>query len=456
MNRTQVRIRTYDKCELVDAIASYRVAGFTFLIHPQENGFTATYAPVGQGVGVYGTIQAVFAKLKREAGEMRRVIQHALDRMAEDHMPLLSGEEGIQTYDWQWREETRLKSGEYRAVPNIAGIEYPREHWVHMSTVKTETDWVSYTPSEAYGLADRQVRIKYGKYLRKTFENMTDAEVQAAVRNFRAKLALEDSPATLLFTTDRATINDIFETAMYPADSDSTSCMHGKFDGDGIRPYHVYADSPDVAVAYVMEAGKIISRSVVSTKNKRWVRCYSIEANESTQCEVLKDLLRAAGYTSGDLTGNRLTKLRTHRVMLPYIDHGGMDVDDDGNGFWRVVDSGQYTADQTDGTATENRPKCSRCHHDEDECVCVYCECCEESFYDGCDNCSMCPECDKRREHHACECDRRTDCGELVDPSSRYVTRCDCDRCGECGNLTDDCSCEPEETETEDTTEVTA
>jgi hypothetical protein len=234
--------------------------------------------------------------------------------------------------------------------------------------------------------------------------------------------------------------------------------MHGKFNEQEIRPYHVYADSPDVAVAYVKERGEIVSRSVVSTKDKTWIRAYSTEQDGSTQCQVLKDLLGAAGYKKGELNGNRLKKLNNRgEVMLPYIDNGGMDVDDDGHGFWRVVSSGEYTAGQTDGTATENRPKCDRCENSEDECTCVYCDCCGESFAGGCDECRMCSECNRCITHNRCACDRCGDCNNIINPTSRYTMQCNCDRCGDCDELIDACECEPEtETSTETTPEVTA
>ncbi len=451
MIRTLVPVRTADTVVYVDALASVKVGPFTFLVHRSENadgrflGYLATYAPIGLRAGdPRESVQEVIDKLASvDTDLVSRAIARTLEDMRSRYMCELAPEEGLQRdVSWQEREQYRFDSGEYSPVPSILGLQYPQEHYVHLSVTKTESDFVAYTPSEDYGTRDRQVRMKFGKYLRKCFPEMPDTEVQAAVMALRSHLALVDSPATLLFATDWETINDIFETAMCACDSTYTSCMHGKFNEDDIRPYHVYADSPDVAVAYVRESGAIVSRTVVSTKDYVWVRLYSV-GGCSTKCGVLKDLLNAAGYSHGDLTGNRLTKLQTRRVMLPYIDHGGMGVIDQGK-YWEVCAEGEgdYTADQTDGSASENENTCSRCEHDEDDCQCSYCECCEESYYPSCDRCSFCEECEGCREHCNCSCARCSYCDNIIEPSSRYTDRCRCERCDECSELISDCQCD--------------
>lgn len=454
MIKTQCRVRTNDGTyKLVDVVAGVKVAGYAFLIHASitpnraHDRFSATYAPIGIGIADYESIAELIAALDNKADLIEKAIGRHLREMAETEMPLLAPECGIETLldRWQDREQFRFDNGDYLPVPQVAGLSYPKVHYLHLSVTKTESDFVAYTPSEAYGQADRQTRLKFGKYLRKTFPDMSDSEVQAAVVALRAKLALTGSPATLKFATDRATINDIFETEMYACDSNYTSCMHSKFAGRDVRPYHVYADSPDVAVAYVVEHGAIVARSVVSTKDKEWVRCYSIKPCDSTYCGVLENLLTAQGYESGDIIGNRLTKLpsRNGEPQLPYIDCGGLDVDDDGK-YWivRVEGEGEYTCDQTDGTATQNGTRCSSCERREDDCECIYCECCDERYQDGCDTCSMCEECDRCIEHERCQCARCSECNRLISPNSRHTRACNCDRCGECGELESECECD--------------
>lgn len=346
--------------------------------------------------------------------------------------------------EWMHREQGRILEGKYQPVPVM--LDYPVKHFVHLSTTETEADYVAYTPSEAYGEADRQIRLKFGRYLKKTFSEMTDAEIQHHVTTLKSTLATMTKPAALYFTTDVETINRIFETRMQACGSCCTSCMHGKFDGDEIRPYHVYANSPDVAVAYVMTGNEIVSRSVVSTRSKTWVRAYSIAAGDNdTDCGTLKRLLEEAGYSKGDLYGSRLSKLDTRNVMLPYIDNSGAHVRDDDE-YWVVVkddDDGDYAADCTDGTATEiGGNRCSSCNEREDDCECCTCECCGERNRDGCDDCRMCEECDGCTEHDGCSCTRCGDCHKIINPRHRYTDHCECTRCSDCHELEDDCECE--------------
>jgi hypothetical protein len=468
-NRTQVIIRysSWSGCtyKRADAIASIRIAGYTLLVHESldhRGKFCTTHAPTGLHAGEHESIGDAISYLADRTESISAAIERALTTMAVEHIPMLSPEEGIQSFDWGYREQCRFDSGEYLPVPNVADKAWPKEHYLHLSTTKTESDFVAYTPSESYGLNDRQVRLKFGKYLKKTFSDMTDAEIQSAVVRLRSKLALAETPAILKFATDRETINDIFETEMYACDSNCTSCMHGKFNDQEIRPYHVYADSPDVAVAYVVKFGAITSRSVVSTKDKVYVRAYSTVENDSTECQVLRDMLAEQGYHSGDLCRNRLTKLPSDhgRPMLPYIDHGGMGVADAGK-YWEVCEEneGDYNADCTDGTASRTRPRCERCDNDQDECECSECECCGEINAHGCEDCSFCHDCDSCTEHNNCQCERCDSCNEIISPNRRYTTHCGCDRCPTCGDLTSDgCDCESDEdtTETPVTTEVSA
>jgi hypothetical protein len=369
----------------------------------------------------------------------------------EYHIPDLAPADGRRILDWKYRENRRFETGEYKELPNLE-MEFNADHFIHRSTQKDEEDFIAFTPSEAYGLADRQVRMRLGRYLKKFHPLMADATVARLTEKFKAELARESAPYELHFTGDKDIINDIFETKMYACGSGYESCMYGKFNRQTHRPYHVYADSPDVCVAYLTKMRDIVARTVVNCKKQEWIRTYSIESRASTTCRVLEEMLESKGYSSGDLLGCRLTKLPTCEPCLPYIDNSGMDVDDAGD-YWVVVRDGEYTCDQTDGTATCNAPRCSECNRLEDDCECVYCECCDVRRYGGCDHCSTCEECDQCIEHGGCDCARCEDCNELVTASSRWTTTCSCERCDECSELTSNCDCpEPEEENEEEET----
>lgn len=454
---TQCICRIGDEYKRVDVLASVKITGHIFLVHRgvcDADMFSATYAPVGMAAtDEHATIDAAIESLWSHARDLDRVIDLALDSTAEQYMPLLSPETGLRRddndNDWQCREQCRFDNGEYTRLPDLSDVikwDWPAEHYLHLSATVQESDFVAYTPNEAYGIADRQVRLKFGKYLRKTFADLSDHQIQLAVASLRAKLALKETPALLQFATDRDTITWIFETPMFACDSDVVSCMYNKFSGTA-RPYHVYADSPDVAIAYLMERGNLIARSVVSTKDKVWIRPYAIKERDSIYCNMLLDLLQQAGYTEGELNGNRLTNLGAER--LPYLDYGGKGVIDCGK-YWEVCEEedGDYRASNTDGTGERRRLICDRCECDEDECECIYCACCTEYYYPECPHCSQCEDCDECMEHGRCQCERCANCGDLVEPNSRYANRCECGRCCECNRLTDDCECEPEAIET--------
>lgn len=448
MLRTIARVRcAFDgEFEKREVVLSYKMNGVTLLVYktPSDR-YSSVHAPTGEPLGFTdGNVDRHLDRIMQYPDYVLECVDGAASNRADLHLPDLAPEDGIQFFDWKYREQSRFNDGTYRPVPSVCGIEYPKDHFLYLSITKDGSDFIAYTPSERHGLEDRPVVMKFGKYLRKTFPEMSDAQVQDAVVALRSKLKLHASPATLHFATDRDTISEIFETEMFACDSSYASCMYNKFTDWDVRPYHVYADSPDVAVAYVTEFGNIVARSVVSTRDKQWVRPYSCKPNDSTYCRMLIDMLIEAGYEEGDLTGNRLTKLPSSRgVILPYIDNGGMSVIlSSDEKYWIVCDGGgKYRGDQTDGHASSH-DTCPECDNDTDECGCSYCECCERNYAGGCDDCSCCENCDGCQYHENCECERCERCNYVINTSRRYVSRCDCDRCGECGELDNGCSCE--------------
>jgi len=223
-------------------------------VHRSPDGqtrYTCTYAPLGIGNGGAPSIEASIHRIAvMDAACIKRALRDHEQTRLTAYCPELSSEYGLpHAAVWRSVEQMRFDTEQYKPVPRLDALshwEYPADHYVHLSVTDTEQDYVAYTPSETYGENDRQVRLKFGKYLRKTFPELSDCAIQSAVIELRAKLAR--SIGALHFTTERARINDIFETRMCAGGSgDYPSCMYGKFDGQTVRPYHVYADSPDLA-----------------------------------------------------------------------------------------------------------------------------------------------------------------------------------------------------------------
>jgi hypothetical protein len=458
------------RTDYIDVVAIHKHAGYTFFICLSgENGYNK-FALVEQRSGLLWCYHHTIEECVNEAsrfqnyyhayhkGEYTDYCAYYIDENKNYHMPDLNPDGGIVTFDWRWGQECKFKSGEYKPLPKVPiinelGLEYPKDHYVHLSTTVTESDFVAYTPSESYGEQDRQVRMKYGKYLRKAFPDLSDANVQRAVNEFRAALLLESKPAELHFTTEKSKITEIFETRMYACNSSAESCMWDKFTNwnKNERPYHVYADSPDVALAYVTERGQIIARSVVSTKDKKWIRLYSNLSCDSTVCAMMEGMLKDAGYTYGSITGNRLSIVGDSdgdEVIAPYIDCGdvGLRLAPSGK-YWIACDEDDcdYIANQTNGYASRSdNNECDRCGYDNEDCHCIYCDCCEEYYAEGCDICSTCENCDDCETHGNCECERCESCENVLERrrGRNYVEVCDCERCEHCNALVDDCDCE--------------
>jgi protocadherin alpha len=189
-----------------------------------------------------------------------------------------------------------------------------------------------------------------------------------------------------------------------------------------------------------------------------YVRLYSRkDGDNDTDCGTLRQMLKDAGYSKGELFGNRLTVLDTPDVMLPYIDNGGCEVIRRGK-YWVVVEEGEgeYIADCTDGSYSETN-RCETCRNHQDDCTCVYCDCCHESYDGGCEECSMCDHCDLCIEHERCRCERCEECNERIEDCgcdrceecSELTNNCECERCPDCEELTSECECETDDNECE-------
>ena len=132
--------------------------------------FTAIYAPVGLGGGAHDTPEQAIAHLESKAEQLKSTVESALREMGESNQPLYSGEYGIESVDWQWREQQRLDDRGLLAVPEVGGLVYPKDHYLHLSKLEDgSSDLVAYTPTMEHGLQDRQVRLKFGDISKRPF-----------------------------------------------------------------------------------------------------------------------------------------------------------------------------------------------------------------------------------------------------------------------------------------------
>lgn len=340
----------------------------------------------------------------RLAADFAAVRQCLKDSMDYQYSPLTA---------WKGREESRLENGDYRKLhPAIqSAVSFNPAHYVHYSVKNTANEdggnrdavnMIAYTESEDKGQRDKQTVCTFGRYLKKFHADLSDSQIEALVVKYRTSQVNEIY--SLKTTTDMAVISAVYETQM-GAGHDYTSCMYGKFTWMKVRPYHVYADSPDVALAYMVDDdGKILARSLVTTRENRlgYVRLYATNEQSSSNWEAKKqkflELLQAAGYgRQRDLEGCRITKQYDDydTVIAPYID-GGADYLHDSGDYWLVSsdkDGSEYQACETSGypSGVRSTVDCYSCDGDVDrddvimignrsycrDCV-AYCDDCEE------------------------------------------------------------------------------
>jgi ketosteroid isomerase-like protein len=259
----------------------------------------------------------------------QELIDHYADQPEYHNAAINSGDHNW----WETRERIRLDDGTYSDLPDSVleylrylGQNIPAVHFCHVSMAFP--GMVAYTPSADYGKQDRQIRTKFGKYLRNnsglTLTEPQIAEVSAMLRSCMA-------PADLLFARTEEEIAMVY-------DKGPRSCMGGEgrvYDHD-IAPVRVYA-SPDCGIAYTVRDDRIVSRTVVRFDRMEYLRTYGDEI-------ALEAALKDAGYTQGStLEGCRL-KMVEHNgeYVMAYLDGDDQSVshytDQDGKQWW-IVDS---------------------------------------------------------------------------------------------------------------------
>ena len=170
-------------------------------------------------------------------------------------------------------------------------------------------------------------QIRIGKFLKKL--GKPEAEIALIGNNANKLKQLAKMP--LQFTSCSDEVMHVYQNGPH-------SCM--KYE-DAVK---VYA-TEDVAVAYLELDGKVLARSVVCKNPEiglQYVRAYGL-------ADILEASLEREGYKSGDLEGCTLLKIQQHiGYVMPYLDGRYTDVDVEAE-YIRVVKSGEYQADSTDG-----------------------------------------------------------------------------------------------------------
>ncbi len=289
---------------------------------------------------------------------------------------------------WREREQNRFDTGRYADVP--WHVTTSLRHYAHMS-VETPGH-IAYTKDDEAGIADKQTRVKPGKYLAEFYSPRFS---QAQIADYIAQCA---AYATGVYGV-AFTQADI--TAIYNVTSGPDSCMRRKrkaeYDwqhllDDGELPCHPCATyaGPDLAVAYVGKLGEISQRAVIWPDKKQYTRIYGTGP--------LQLLLQRDGYSKVDaLDGARLTAVPFRDgYVVPYMDgcaYGGLD--DKGRYIIVSPDNGDLALDHVNGhTANYERdepdaePETHECQNCGNECDAdnTYCDSCADERW-TCEGC---------------------------------------------------------------------
>ncbi|MHC4093516.1 MAG: hypothetical protein ACYSVY_25130, partial [Planctomycetota bacterium] len=207
--------------------------------------------------------------------------------------------------DWKERERSKFRSNEYKDVPWHAegwaiGSMPDLDHFAHVSTA--DPSKLAYTASEKHGEADRQTRMKPGKYLKKYFGDVLDAK---EIQRWAGAFAGENENIEVGFATDPDDIVEVYENG-------PRSCMSSQ---DAVRVY----GAGDLAIAYLGPQDDATARALCWPAKQVFGRIYGDGAR-------LGQALMAMGYSEAGRTGFNGARLLLERegsgYVCPYIDYG--------------------------------------------------------------------------------------------------------------------------------------
>lgn len=330
---------------------------------------------------------------------------------------------------WRDRERGRERDGIYLPVPWIEQVPPEcKHHYCHVSL--DNPGMVAYTPDDEYGVTDRQIRLRPGRYLEQFYSHVPKSQRDSWIHQCAGIKA-----------TEYAIASDPKDCAsVYLSEGGPSSCMDAGHwpaddDGDGIQskihPAHVYGVPGDLAVAFwpcdALSNGPVKQRTIVWPERKTYSRIYGNGP--------LKELLARDGYTQAFPVGAKVRAIHDDGDwLMPYIDgiNGGKLLE---NGDFIELGRGYLSVQTTWGHTGSRR---------EDRADWVRCESCSD-LYDPDDegaSSDCCASCENGRS----TCD---DCGErfwsdevvyiggsiseslCVECRSQYLVSCADPDCGE-------------------------
>lgn len=408
---------------------------FTILFRENETAEWNRFEPYGE---------PYLLENPRRAADMATSQNTSAKRMGLTRRYRVSKLPEAESNEWRDREKARFASGSVVAVPwseESWFADYKEKHFCYISSKKGS---IAYTESVSAGMANKQTRMRPGRYLAKYFEGVLSGPDIAL---WCAKMGVVNNDSTLQFAS---TPEDILNVYLEGPDS----CMaHGLSRySSSVHPVKAYGNS-DLQVAYCVKTDedcmgndreRIIARTVCWPEKKR----YSVIYGDNYR---LTELLTAAGYVWGNFDGARLRKIGEHpEYVCPYIDDAAR-VDVVGE-YLVIDDDGDYDCQMTNGLVAFGK-YCPCCGNRRDaeftfiENVEEYwCEYCVDSHAYTCSSCEQTlnprytpystingrPVCSVCRDAEFTACDS---CGEYAENGDITCTEHDGDLCVSCEDV---------------------
>ena len=287
---------------------------------------------------------------------------------------------------WRAREVRRFNEGVYKTVQfalifrnNTAAVNKAMKLWYHFPHMALgNPELVAFTPNQDYGMRDRQVSMKIGKYLQRFFGDELSAEEIRDIANNGKGREIQWAETA--------------EEFKWVYLNGPNSCMVSGFcHGVDTHPTEAYTyqypdGTPEFRLAYFKSGGRVTARSLCSVKHKVFVRHYGDDG------PILESCLTEAGYSRVSGMGSyglRLKKIEENGItVMPYLDGDDQYVQDCGNFFEWTSDG--ISADNADGTLGESieYTSCGECgdQYEEDDMNGTYlgnsiCACCRDEYY---------------------------------------------------------------------------
>ena len=275
---------------------------------------------------------------------------------------------------WHYREQHQAKL--HPAVVTALTNQRPKEwHLVVLQHphIAEDNTRLAYTQSDRKGEANLQTVTSIGKYLKRHWPDTPDHVLHAWASTYSPDdFCLQDTKLDIIRAVEFGPSSCMQSTNRYsgiPFDADNLPALKdGTIDEDALdtHPYACYDPEFGWKVAVRKSGDKILGRALVN--GTKFVRSYAVPAGEgrSEPDACLEAWLEKQGIKQASSwpEGTRLAKLdhpREDGPMCPYLD-GSRDNVDVYRNYLEIVSSGEYEAQQTDGTLEE-----------QGGCTCEYC-----------------------------------------------------------------------------------